>query len=234
MKITALKRFMRKVDISNPDGCWVWIGYRNRYGYGCFGLNGVTRAAHRVIYGLAVAEIPPGMCVLHRCDNPACVRPSHLFIGTQADNMVDRKSKGRAPAGDAHRSSKLTSEVVGEIRRRYAAGGVSQRVLAREYGVSQQNISGIVAGYFWAAGCKQHTANQGATKMVYRRMIEERLAEIGSLADPRHVEGWMRLERGTLDALSPAEFATEVKAAAGCCADASTAMSEDLAQSFGL
>ena len=70
--------------------------------------------------------------------------------------------------------------------------------------------------------------------MAYRKMIEQRLAEIGSLADPRHVEGWMRLEKGTLDALGPAEFATEVKAAAGCCADASTAMSEDLAQSFGL
>lgn len=70
--------------------------------------------------------------------------------------------------------------------------------------------------------------------MAYRKMIEERLAEIGSLADPRHVEGWMRLERGTLDALSPAEFAAEVKAAAGCCADATLEQSEDIARSFGL
>jgi hypothetical protein len=70
--------------------------------------------------------------------------------------------------------------------------------------------------------------------MVYRKMIEERLAEIGSLADPRHVEGWMRLEKGTLDGLSPAEFAAEVKAGAACCADSTEAQNEDLAQSFGL
>lgn len=70
--------------------------------------------------------------------------------------------------------------------------------------------------------------------MVYREMIVGRLAEIGSLADPRHVEGWMRLEHGTLDGLSPEQFTAEVRAAAACCADMTIAESEDLAQSFGL
>lgn len=86
------ERFWEKVR-KGPQ-CWEWTGSRVR-GYGYFGAWGRVRLAHRVSWQLRHGEIPPGLCILHRCDNPSCVRPGHLFIGTQRDNMQDAKRKGR-------------------------------------------------------------------------------------------------------------------------------------------
>lgn len=89
------ERFWSKVDLSNPDGCWPWAGsYRHRYGE--IWLDGTTKAyAHRVAASLIHGELDDGAVVLHACDNPACVRPDHLRVGTQADNMADQSRKGR-------------------------------------------------------------------------------------------------------------------------------------------
>jgi hypothetical protein len=106
------QRFIARVDLAFGDACWEWNGHRNDRGYGLIWHNGRHVRAHRVALILALGSIPDGLLVLHHCDNPSCVRPSHLFVGTQADNMRDMAHKGRGafqldpdkiPRGDAHR-----------------------------------------------------------------------------------------------------------------------------------
>jgi len=101
---------------------------------------------------LTNGPIPDGMQVLHRCDNPPCCNPAHLFLGTQADNIADMiaKRRGGAVSGEAHYRAKLTADQVSAIRARYAAGE-TQVALAREFGVSQTNISRIVRGTTWVS-----------------------------------------------------------------------------------
>lgn len=156
------ERFWSKVDRSAPGGCWVWTANKNNMGYGLFRPGGTApkRLAHRLSYAAAKGTIPEGMCVLHRCDNPACVRPAHLFLGTKADNARDMDAKGRRRVslhpenlgppkrGAAHHAAKLTEERVREIRRR-RAGGDAIRALAREYGVDRATIQAVVKRESW-------------------------------------------------------------------------------------
>ena len=86
-------RFWSKVV--KADGCWEWTAYRDPLGYGRLNVDGVPVLAHRLAYELEHGAIPDGMCILHRCDNPPCVNPDHLWLGTQADNSLDMASKGR-------------------------------------------------------------------------------------------------------------------------------------------
>jgi hypothetical protein len=97
--------------------------------------------------------IPEGLVICHRCDNPSCVNPAHLFLGTHADNVADKMRKGRHRTnphkGEDHRSAKLTQEQVLEVRRRFAVGGISKAALGREYGVTQTTIDHIILRATW-------------------------------------------------------------------------------------
>lgn len=96
--------------VEKTDACWLWIGSRDSHGYGKFSIKGRAVAAHRFSFELENGPIGPGVKVCHRCDNPPCVRPSHLFQGTQADNMKDMVAKGRSASGD--RSAMKRPDVV--------------------------------------------------------------------------------------------------------------------------
>lgn len=97
-----LEKFMEKVDRNHPSGCWQWTGSKDSWGYGQIRIvsssgGSKIRGAHRISFELFKGEIPDGYFVCHTCDNPRCVNPDHLFLGTQTDNMQDRLRKGRNP-----------------------------------------------------------------------------------------------------------------------------------------
>jgi len=142
------ERFWSKVD--KTGDCWLWTGGCTSYGYGAFSVStGIAKLAHRVAYALCIAPPPDDLMVCHTCDNPPCVNPAHLFLGTRGDNNRDRAAKGRTQRGEAHTSAKFTDETVKAIRARYAQGGITQAAMAREYGVSLQTIRCIVTNRSW-------------------------------------------------------------------------------------
>ena|SRR6185436_4498635 len=139
-------RFWRKVRVT--DGCWLWMAAKGTGGYGIFQLNGEARRAHSLAYQDFFGPIPDGLIVCHHCDNPPCVRPDHLFLGTSADNSGDMKDKGRSARGERHGSARLTADQVIEIRRRYS-GGELQRELGMQFGITQAMVSAIIRRENW-------------------------------------------------------------------------------------
>ena len=138
------------LHVEKTEACWRWNGATDRAGYGQLGIDGKTRRAHRVSWELHYGPIPGGQWVLHRCDTPPCVRPDHLFLGTSEDNSADMWAKGRGKTahlpGEKHPSAALTNTQAAEIRDRYAAGGVTQTALAREYDVPMRVVHNVVHG----------------------------------------------------------------------------------------
>jgi hypothetical protein len=172
----SLGRFWRKINASGE--CWLWKGGLIKGGYGELWMKRTdgTRKnfhTHRLAYLFAHGELPEGLMVLHSCDTPGCVRPSHLFLGTQTDNMQDCIAKGRynrvGLKGQKNPKAKLTIEQVEEIRRRYGRrgkGGALQRELAAEFGITQTQVSNIVRGQHWP------TAEWCRSQQVIARQME--------------------------------------------------------------
>jgi HNH endonuclease len=134
--------FWSKVIRSEGDGCWIWTGAMSGDGYGQLGVLGWRTGAHRFSYELTNGAIESGLRVLHRCDNPPCVRPNHLFVGTQADNVLDMVSKGRRSptVGARNPNAKLSDDQVMAIR---ASTGRTDADLGREFGVTGKQIGNI-------------------------------------------------------------------------------------------
>jgi hypothetical protein len=146
MDKTTVGRFLAKVDKTGLNECWNWTAGRNLYGYGQFWMDGKQWGAHRVSYEIYNGPIPTGegyhgTCVCHSCDNPPCVNPAHLFIGTITDNTRDRNAKGRAQCtqGVAHHQSKLNEAQVRAIR----TDPRPHRAIAGDYGITQQHVGKI-------------------------------------------------------------------------------------------
>lgn len=140
-------RLWSRVDRKGPDECWLWTGSTTR-GYGAFSIGGAQTYAHRASYILAFGPIPAGHHVCHRCDNPLCVNPSHLFAGTPRDNIDDKLAKGRQPHGSRLAQAKLREADIPVILSRLAAGELHERIAA-DYGVSRPAISLININATW-------------------------------------------------------------------------------------
>ena len=124
----------RIAHYTSPQGeCCEWVGAKNKAGYGLISVGNKRHLATRVLWVETFGEIPDGLHVLHTCDNPACIRPTHLFLGTHKDNMDDRDRKGRCVRGRNHHFAKLTAEQFAAIKS--AAG--KQRDIASQFGITQ-------------------------------------------------------------------------------------------------
>lgn len=159
-------RFWSKVDKNGPvpqhdpalGACWVWTGWRIYSGYGQIAGGGRRHYVHRVAVVLSGRDLPAGMQALHRCDNPPCVRPDHIYVGSRVDNMRDMAQRGRSTRGRKRRgaavgtavgSAKLTEAQVFEIFATMASGQASSRNVAARYGVAHTTVLQIARCKRW-------------------------------------------------------------------------------------
>lgn len=150
----SISELRTRVTIDESSGCWIWAGAKFRAGYGRVRINRKIQQTHRLAWELAYGDIPDGMCICHKCDNPPCVNPRHLFVGTYADNMQDMHNKGRGKTGKIHKqgpkgekahTAKLTESIVLFIRSSHDKA----KDLAGQYGVSDRTIQMIRKKVTW-------------------------------------------------------------------------------------
>lgn len=151
MNSQTITRFWDKVNIQSENGCWIWTKKVDRWGYGLFvhKENG-TRfylLAHRVVWQLCYGKIPEGLLVCHHCDNPPCVNPKHLFLGTDKDNAQDciRKGRKNPVKGEKHPKAKLTAKQALEIK----TSTENRRIIAEKFGITPSHVNNIQAGRTW-------------------------------------------------------------------------------------
>lgn len=145
MQNNLTKRFFKHVKKTST--CWLWIGNKIKSGYGLFSIDGKRFYAHRVSWTIENGTIPFGKNILHRCDNPPCVRPGHLFDGTQRDNSIDMLSKKRGRSYG--RLQVLDPQKVLWIRRQYATGEFTTYELADVLKISQDSVASVLNGKHW-------------------------------------------------------------------------------------
>lgn len=163
--------FWSRVDRKeNPYACWEWKGPINTYrmGYGIVSIHRKTKRAHRVAFELAYGNIPDGKLVLHKCDNPRCCNPAHLFLGSHKDNSRDMVSKGRMSIacwkspnrksppvlkGEKNPMAKLNWIAVRKMRNKHTDEGTSVADLAREFGISWTLAKMVIANQIWNPEC---------------------------------------------------------------------------------
>lgn len=145
----AIKAFWEKVDKHAANGCWLWTGSANNWGYGRVKTTFTKqRGAHRISWELHNGPIPKGLNALHKCDTPRCVNPNHLFLGTLKDNTADAVAKDRHARGERMRRNKLTAANVLEIRARYQRT-MTAKELSALYGVTADTIAAAAVGKTW-------------------------------------------------------------------------------------
>lgn len=139
-----IARFWSKVDIKAPDECWIWKGAISGKRYGAVKINYIDLRAHRVSFFIAHGSFDDSLLVCHKCDVTKCVNPAHLFLGNNTVNVRDMASKARGKT-----KARMTIETADEIRRVYAAGGITQQKVADKFGISIAMVCFIINRKFW-------------------------------------------------------------------------------------
>lgn len=161
-KITSevLNRFWSRVDIKDSSECWNWLRLKDKDGYGRICIDSTDVRAHRLSYIIHYGEIPKGLLICHKCNNPSCCNPCHLYAGTPKENMQDCKNSGRLKSyenirkyqqthfGEKHPRAKLTENQVLKIKK-LLSKGIKQGILAEKFNISRQTISNINVGNGW-------------------------------------------------------------------------------------
>lgn len=142
----SVKEKLEFYSIPEPNsGCWLWIGTVHHNGYGVTTVNQKQWRAHRLSWAVHNRDLRPNEVVCHKCDVPLCINPRHLFVGTYADNNADTHAKGRAPLGENHKNSKLTADIVRQIR----TSAESHATLGRRFGVTKEAIIAVRKRLVW-------------------------------------------------------------------------------------
>lgn len=145
--IKLMTRFRKKYEVYGE--CWIWVAAITEKKYGRFYLDGSLERAHRASWMIYRGDIPEGMHVLHYCDNPPCVNPDHLWLGTNRDNMDDKIAKDRQLRGSDTSVALFDETQVAEIRRNYTGAYGEQAALAKKYGCHIGTIGAIVRRENW-------------------------------------------------------------------------------------
>jgi hypothetical protein len=146
---TIQEKFWSKVTLSGSNDCWLWIGDKDPDGYGRI-RSGTTRIrAHRVSYELFIGAIDKNLVICHKCDNPSCVNPKHLWMGTTQENTSDMVSKERHAYGERNGQSKLTKKQVDEIKKIYGTGQYTLKEIGKIFGVTYAMVHLIVKNKNW-------------------------------------------------------------------------------------
>jgi hypothetical protein len=141
--------FWSLVDVRSENECWLWLRPLNKWGYGRYRVGNLQTMAHRVAYQLKTGKNIDGFVAMHICDNPSCCNPSHLIIGTHADNQADKYKKNRQAKGEKNGQSLLTESQVIEARKKYKPKVVTYKMLADEYGVCKDTMQKAIRGIYW-------------------------------------------------------------------------------------
>ena len=141
------KPFFTRCLIDPDTGCWNWTSGKDAGGYGGLTVNRKSWKAHRYSWFLVNGPIPKGMCICHHCDNPSCINPQHLWIGTNEENIQDRNIKGRQAKGHKNRNARLNEFQIREIR--LQQGKKINKELAKQYNISVSTINDIWAKRRW-------------------------------------------------------------------------------------
>ena len=147
-----IDRFWSKVDVRSSGECWAWVAGKRVGQYGVFAVKRKSWLSHRLSYLIEHGELPENLDVCHACDNPSCVNPSHLWLGTHHENMADKVHKGRCNArkGSAHPAARIDEALVRTARALWAEGNITQREIARRLSVSASLINRAVRGVTWS------------------------------------------------------------------------------------
>jgi DNA-binding Xre family transcriptional regulator len=181
-----VEHFWSQVRKTDGDGCWEWQGWRHKFGYGSVQLTfrGPSIAAHRAAWMLTNGPIPTGMQACHKCDNPPCVRPDHIFLGTCFDNMRDKVAKGRQHRGTGTFGSVLDDEKAAVILRTFAEGKVHATALCEQHGITMATMNALLYGRTWLHVDAPRLPHDKVREIVERHRVDGIRAAVARGAGP--------------------------------------------------